>query len=45
VETARLLLRPLRPRDLDELRLVDEDGHLGFWAAATGDGKPSGCAR
>ena len=41
VETARLLLRPLRPRDLDELRLVDEDGRLWQWAAATGDPEAS----
>jgi RimJ/RimL family protein N-acetyltransferase len=34
VETAQLLLRPLRPRDLDELRRVDEDGRLWQWAAA-----------
>lgn len=37
VETVRLLLRPLRPRDLDELRLGDDDGQLWYWAAATGD--------
>jgi len=41
VETARLLLRPLRPRDLAELRLVDDDGQLGYWAAATGDRETS----
>ena len=41
VETARLLLRPLRPRDLYELRLVDEDGRLGLWAAATDDRETS----
>jgi RimJ/RimL family protein N-acetyltransferase len=41
VETARLLLRPLRPQDLDELRLLDEDGQLGYWAAATEDRETS----
>jgi hypothetical protein len=41
VETARLLLRPLRPRDLYELRLVDEDGRRGLWAVATDDRETS----
>ena len=36
VETPRLLLRPLRPRDLDELWRVD-DGRLGQWATGTDD--------
>ena len=41
VETMRLLLRPLRPRDLDELRLVDEDRRFRLWAAATDDRETS----
>jgi RimJ/RimL family protein N-acetyltransferase len=41
LETARLLLRPLRPRDLDELQLVDGDGRLALWAAATDGRKTS----
>ena len=35
LETARLLLRPLHQRDLNELRRLDEDGRLAHWATAT----------
>ena len=37
LETARLLLRPLRRRDLDALRSLDEDERLDHWVAATDD--------
>ena len=37
VETARLLLRPLRQRDLDELRRLDVNGRLEHWGTATDD--------
>jgi RimJ/RimL family protein N-acetyltransferase len=41
VQTSRLLLRPLRPRDLDELWAVDEDGQLRRWSSGVGDGTSS----
>lgn len=44
VETARLLLRPLRQRDLDELWRADDEGHLGQWATGA-DHRGSGWTR